>query len=75
MGDISVTIREVRQALGMRQADLADELKVKRNTISQYETGTAKPSTVVLARLYNIAPPGQWKDAVHERLVSDFRGA
>jgi transcriptional regulator with XRE-family HTH domain len=59
----------------MRQADLAEELKVKRNTVSQYETGDAKPSTVVMARLYNLAPPGQWKDAVHKHLVSDFKGA
>jgi len=75
VSDISATIREVRQALGMRQADLAEVLKVRRNTISQYETGTAKPSTVVLARLYNISPPGQWKSAVHAYLVSDFRGS
>lgn len=75
MDELSVTIREIRQALGMRQADLADQLNIKRNTISQYETGRAKPSTMVLTRLYNMSPPGKWKNAVHDYLVADFRGA
>jgi transcriptional regulator with XRE-family HTH domain len=72
MEDLPAAVRAVRQALGMRQADLAEALKVKRNTISQYETGDATPSFLVLTRLYNVAPP-DWKSAFRDRLVSDFR--
>lgn len=74
MEELSIAVREIRRCLGMRQADLARELGVKRNTVSQYESGAA-PSTVVMARIYNIAPPGKWKDAIHEHLVADFKKA
>src|ERR1035441_1192383 len=73
MEDLSETIREVRRALGLRQTDLAEALKVKRNTVSQYETGAAAPSTVVLVRLYNLVPPGKLKKALHDHLVYDFQ--
>lgn len=33
-------IRELRQARGWRQQDLADKLHLKKNTISRYETGS-----------------------------------
>jgi transcriptional regulator with XRE-family HTH domain len=72
MEDLPTVIRGVRQALGMRQADLAGALKVKRNTVSQYETKKATPSTMVLVRLHNVAPPGTLKDTLHARLLSDF---
>ena len=33
-------IRELRQARGWRQQDLADRMHLKKNTISRYETGS-----------------------------------
>ena len=33
-------IRELRQARGWRQQDLADKLHLKKNTVSRYETGS-----------------------------------
>ena len=33
-------IRELRQARGWRQVDLAEKMHLKKNTISRYETGS-----------------------------------
>lgn len=65
-------IRAVRQVLRMRQADLAAELRVKRNTVSQYETGDARPSIPVLLRLYNLRLQPELKREIHEHLASDL---
>jgi transcriptional regulator with XRE-family HTH domain len=54
----------------MRQADLAERLGVKRNTISQYESGL-RPGVAVLMRLYNMAP-AQWKDTFREQTALDL---
>jgi transcriptional regulator with XRE-family HTH domain len=73
MEDLSAAIRAIRQSLGMRQADLAVELGVKRNTVSQYETGDATPSLAVLVRLYNLVPPGDLRNGLEEYMVRDLK--
>jgi transcriptional regulator with XRE-family HTH domain len=55
VSDIGRVIHEIRRGLGFTQADLGRSLGVKRNTVSQYESGLAEPSAQVLMRLYDVA--------------------
>lgn len=56
MADLAQLIYDFRSRHGMTQVELAERLGVKRNTVSQYEAGTAKPSMEVLIRLSSISP-------------------
>ena len=51
-------VRRVRQHLRLTQAALAERLKIKQTTISQYETGRAEPSLEVMMRLQHLMPDG-----------------
>lgn len=42
-------IKQVRLALGLTQQELADSLKIKRNTIAKYETGRGDPIDAVIS--------------------------
>lgn len=44
MEDIINRIREIRQTLGLNQNDFAEALNLKRNSITQIETGRRNPS-------------------------------
>lgn len=44
-------IKELRNELEMSQKVLAEKIGIKQNTVAQYESGTAKPSLEVLAKL------------------------
>lgn len=46
-----VTIQQARQAKGLTQQQLADIVKVARETIARYETDIIRPSLRVLERI------------------------
>ena len=47
-------IRELREAAGMTQADLADRLQVSVPTVSRWESGVIRPSVSNLMELAEI---------------------
>lgn len=47
-------IRELREAAGMTQADLADRLQVSVPTVSKWESGVIRPSVGNLMELAEI---------------------
>ena len=50
-------LQELRRARGMTQEDFAAQLKVSRQAVSKWETGTADPSTsnlLALAKLFGV---------------------
>ncbi len=47
-------IRELREAAGMTQADLADRLQVSVPTVSRWENGVIRPSVGNLIELAEI---------------------
>lgn len=47
-------IRELRQELGWRQADLAEKLSTKRQTVARYETGERGLDIETIKRLCEI---------------------
>ncbi len=52
-------LRERRQAAGLTQEWVAEQLGVSRQAVSKWETGSAEPSTsnlLALAKLYGIGP-------------------
>lgn len=51
MKDIGIRIKELRETKGLSQKELAIELGVKQNTISQYETSIKRPSYEILILL------------------------
>ena len=55
MEDLSKTIgtriREKREKAGISQKDLAEKVGVTPSAINQYENGTKKPSTDILAKI------------------------
>lgn len=44
-------IKELREKLGISQAELANKINVVRSTICQYEKGTREPSYEVIQKL------------------------
>jgi transcriptional regulator with XRE-family HTH domain len=48
------TLKSHRDALGLRQADLASMLGIARASIAGYETDRAKPSFAVMRRMAQI---------------------
>lgn len=44
-------LKELRKAKGLTQTQVADELNMPQNTLSQYENGKRKPSKLVLNAL------------------------
>lgn len=42
-------IKELRKALGLTQQQFADKIKVKRNTVAQYEIGRNEPIETVIS--------------------------
>jgi len=44
-------IKELRKALNITQQELADKIKVSRNNVAGYETGTRNPSDAVISLL------------------------
>lgn len=42
-------IKALRKALGLTQQQMADRLKIKRNTIAKYETGRSEPIDAVVS--------------------------
>lgn len=47
-------IKEIRKKHHMTQIELARKIGVRRNTISDYETGYSKPDTIRLIKIANI---------------------
>lgn len=47
-------IRELREAAGMTQADLADRLQVSVPTVSRWESGVIRPSVENLTKLADV---------------------
>ena len=58
MIDISTKLKELREEKNLTQNDAAQYLHIARNTLSQFETGKARPSYEVLASaadLYSVS--------------------
>src|ERR1035441_2018850 len=72
MSQLSDAICKIRKALGT-QAEAAEKLQVKQNTLSQYETGRVTPSFPVLMRLYIHAPHGPDRQFIHEYLTARMK--
>ena len=54
MATYSDRIRELREAKGWTQTDLADRLNVTKVAVSQYERGVRKPDINILAALCDV---------------------
>ena len=52
---IAERIKELRQARGWTQADLARRLSITRNGVNSWEQGLSTPSLVDLARLFSVS--------------------
>ena len=59
-------LKDLREKARLTQAELAEKLKTKQSTISNWETGVAKPSVLTVIRLAEIL------DASIEEVVSCF---
>lgn len=54
---ISMRIRQLREATGMTQAELAKRLDVTRSSVNAWESGLSTPTTqyvVALSRLFHV---------------------
>ena len=49
-----MNLREIREQKGMTQIEVATEIGVKGNTISQWETGTRKPSPTMAKKIAEV---------------------
>lgn len=54
-------IRKLREALGLTQKEMAEELGITRVTIARWETGTAKPKGLYLKALQGLADKARKK--------------
>lgn len=52
---LSLSILSIRTRLNLSQAELGTRLELNQTTISQYETGRAKPSAQQLVKLISLA--------------------
>lgn len=57
MNSLGSAIQHLRERLSLRQADLAQQLGCKQNTVSQYENGKLSPSSDILSKLWALADP------------------
>ena len=64
----NINLRKARKAANLTQAQLAEELKVNRATVSKYETGEISPSVDQLIKICNIL------DVSFEELIGDTPG-
>lgn len=51
---IGNTIREARTSKGMTQQELADQIGVIRQTITEYESGRIEPSVKILVKIMKV---------------------
>lgn len=85
MSNIGDKIRQVRVARNLTQQDLADKMGLKRNTISQWESGSRNVSVeqlIEIARVvgvtldyFNDAPPERTMFQLMAQLDSVFNNA
>ena len=57
-------IRDARERAGISQDDLAAKMKVSRQTVSRWETGSARPSADNLAKLSQLLGVSDRKSVV-----------
>ena len=65
MGTVPTRLREIREAAGINQPQLAERLGVSQQTLSTYERGTRElPMDVLgtLCRIFRISPAEIWID-------------
>ena len=53
MDDLSIRLKNLRQSLGLNQADVARALGMKGAAISKYETGRSIPDAETLKKIAN----------------------
>ena len=67
-------LKQARSRLGLTQAEMAGHLRVKQNTISQYEAGKAEPSIEVLMRASRLVEHhADLHQAIAQRIASRVR--
>ena len=54
MRDIGKNIRDLREAAGLKQEELAEKLFVTRQTVSNYETGKTRPDVEMIGALAEV---------------------
>ncbi len=54
MRDIGKNIRDLREAAGLKQEELAEKLFVTRQTVSNYETGKTRPDVEMIGKLAEV---------------------
>lgn len=75
-------IKELRNALGMTQQQLADALSIKRNTIAKYETGRGDPIDAVVSLIctkFNVneawlrhGTPPMFRESIRDDQIKTF---
>jgi transcriptional regulator with XRE-family HTH domain len=71
---LGAVIRAIRGRLGETGGTFGERLGVRQNTISQYESDKATPSTAVLLRLYQLAGTEDEKSAIRHELGDSAQG-
>lgn len=67
MVEFGEQLRKAREAKGMTQQSLAEQLYVTRQSVSRWECGLSDPSTtnlMALAKLFNMTPEDLLKEAL-----------
>lgn len=59
MNQFCLILKTAREAKGLSQKDLADNINIERNTYSTYETGKREPKLEILAKLVKELNIGQ----------------
>lgn len=67
------SIVDVRNMLGMKQAEMARKLGVPANTLSRWETGKTTPDARSLAGIYSIAQEGGLNASFFRQISTGYR--
>lgn len=71
MKNISITIKKIRNTVGMSQAKFAKELDIKQSVVCRYETGKAFPALETIRKIYKFAKAHKVKVKLEDFLNGD----